>query len=134
MGLLPESTFTKTNSNNLVFIPWEAKFIKNLSAFSFKRIETHQDYYLSEYGKALNVFPLLIVGANVSRGDNRIYIFDYNDCGHILYKNEFSIHKKYLEKLPYNEVHKGLFTFSNIITKNDFIKAYDDPNFWDKIS
>lgn len=133
IGMLPENCLDKSKDDNLVFIPWEAKHLKDMSAFSLKRVETHQDYYLSEYSKAKSVYPLLIVGVSVSRGDNRAYIFDYRKIGHRLFQAEFSIHKKFLEKLPYNPIHKGKFNFDNILTEEDFVKVYDDKDFWKKI-
>ena len=101
------------------FVCWEAKFLKELKAFSFKNVRDHQDYYLNSYSRADNVLCYLIVGIDVARNDKRAYIFDYKDIGHELYKNEISLHKTDLEKLPYNPIKKDLFSFENIITKKD---------------
>lgn len=122
LGLLDINT-------ELIFCPWEAKYLKSLGAFAFSRVEPHQDFYLSEHGKAKSIFPLLIVGIDCGRADKRVFIFDYLDCGHDLYQNRCSIHKKYLEKLPYNKITKGVFKFDNIIHKEDIVKAYDVSTF-----
>jgi hypothetical protein len=43
-----------------------------------------------------------------------------------LYHKGFSIHKKELEKLPYNLIKKDIFTFDNIITKETLVSIYGD--------
>ena len=74
----------------------------------------------------MGVISYVILGVNAGRGDQRMYIFEWNDFMGELYKNRFSIHKDKLEKLPYNEVHKGLFNFEKIITRSDLEKIYGD--------
>ena len=84
-----------------------------MSAFNFQKIEPHQNYYLNTYNKCNGIISYVILGVNVARGDQRMYVFEWNDFMGELYKNKFSIHKDKLEQLPYNEVHKNLFTFDN---------------------
>lgn len=95
-----------------------------MSAFNFQKIEPHQNYYLNTYNKCNGIISYVILGVNVARGDQRMYVFEWNDFMGELYKNKFSIHKDKLEQLPYNEVHKNLFTFDNIITKETLEKIY----------
>ena len=106
------------------FICWEAKYLKSMQAFSFMKIEPHQNYYLNVYNKCIGVVSYVILGVNVGRGDQRMYVFEWNDFMGRLYENRFSIHKDKLEQLPYNEVHKGTFGFINIITKDTLNKVY----------
>lgn len=101
----------------------EAKFNKSMSAFNTNRIEPHQSFYLDEFQKVQDSLCLIALGVRVGRGDIRAYLFNWNDLSD-LYKKGFSIHAKYLEKLSYNEIHKGLFTFNNIITIDDLKKVY----------
>lgn len=95
-----------------------------MSAFNFNKIEPHQNKYLTEYLKCMGVISYVILGVNVARGDQRMYVFEWNDFMSELYLNGFSIHKDKLEKLPYNEVHKGTFNFEKIICKKDFDALY----------
>lgn len=127
IGMLKESDLIENGKDKYSFVCWEAKHLKGLQAFSFQRVEDHQDYYLSEYSKCDNVYSLLLVGVSVARGDNRIYVFDYKDCGHDMFKVKWSIHKQYLEKLPYNKITKGIFSLKNIIRWPDIRKAYNSP-------
>lgn len=101
------------------FVCWEAKFLKELKAFSFKNVRDHQDYYLTSYARADNILCYLIVGIDVARNDKRAYIFDYKDIGHELYQKEISIHKADLDKIPYNSIKNGKFEFSKVIKKED---------------
>lgn len=101
----------------------EAKFNKSMCAFNLNRIEEHQARYLDEFLKVKDSLCYIALGVQVSRGDCRSYIFDWKDLSE-LYKKGFSIHAKYLEKLPYNKVHKGLFSFDNIITIVDLKNVY----------
>ena len=65
---------------------------------------------------------LFCLGLNgEKRGDNRAYIFDVSAVSELYYEG-FSIHKKFLEQLPYNEIHKGIFSFDYIITKEELYK------------
>jgi len=100
--------------------------LKAMGAFSFSKIEPHQNFFLNEYNKCMGVISYVILGVNAGRGDQRMYVFEWNDFMGELYKNRFSIHKDKLEKLPYNEVHKGLFNFEKIITRSDLEKIYGD--------
>lgn len=115
-------TLYKEDGNH--FVCWEAKYLKSMQAFPFAKIEPHQNYYLNLYNKCIGVISYVIVGVNVARGDQRMYIFEWDDFMGQLYENRFSIHKDKLEKLPYNEVHKGMFTFDNIITKDTLNIVY----------
>ena len=100
--------------------------MKAMGAFPFSKIEPHQNFFLNEYNKCMGVISYVILGVNAGRGDQRMYVFEWNDFMGELYKNRFSIHKDKLEKLPYNEVHKGLFNFEKIITRLDLEKIYGD--------
>ena len=77
------------------------------------------------YPNMLNqVFMNLLINACQSMkngGDNRAYIFDVSAVSELYYEG-FSIHKKFLEQLPYNEIHKGIFSFDNIITRSELYK------------
>lgn len=95
-----------------------------MSAFNFQKIEIHQNAYLNTYNKCIGVISYVILGVNVGRGDQRMYVFEWNDFMGQLYENKFSIHKDKLEKLPYNEVHKGKFTFEKVINKDELNKVY----------
>ena len=103
----------------------EAKFNKEPSAFNFNRIEEHQAYYLDEFAKIPDAVCYVALGVKWARGDTRSFIFEWRDIS-ALYKKGFSIHKKELEKLPYNKVSKDLFTFDNIITKETLVSIYGD--------
>lgn len=107
--------------DKLTFVCWEAKYLKSMSAFNFNRIEEHQNYYLTEFHKAESIKSYLIVGVNCGRADIRVFVFDWNEKFSELYKNGFSIHKKYLEKMPYNKVSKGIFKFENIVKYDELI-------------
>ena len=110
--------------DELHFLCWEAKFLKDMSAFSFKRVEEHQAYYLTQYKKAKNTECYLIVGIDCGRADKRAYIFDWNEDFNKLYEAGFSIHKKYLEKLKYNLISKGTFKLENILTIQNILDCY----------
>lgn len=109
----------------LRFVCWEAKFLKHLMAFSLKNVEPHQSFYLREYAKASGVISYLILGIDIDRTDKRAYVFEYSDRMAQLYNEGFSFHKKVLEKLPYNEIKKGKFTFDNIIDDEVLNKTLD---------
>ena len=113
-------------NDELVFLCWETKFLKSMGAFSLKRVEEHQDFYLREYRKAKSIKSWVILGVDVGRNDKRAYIFDWDERFGELYKKGFSIHKKYLEKLPYNEIHKKLFEYNNIITFEVLQSIYEE--------
>lgn len=108
------------------FCCWEAKWLKSMSAFNFKRVEPHQDYFIRAHRKAKGVLGYVIVGIDVGRADKRAYIFDWNEDFGKLYQQGFSIHAKYLEKLPYNKISKGIFEFKEIITIETLKKLYND--------
>lgn len=103
----------------------EAKFNKDPSAFNFNRIEDHQAYYLDEFAKIPDAICYIALGVQWKRGETRSFIFDWRDIS-ILYHKGFSIHKKELEKLPYNLIKKDVFTFDNIITKETLVSIYGD--------
>lgn len=115
---------TINKSDGLHFVCWEAKFLKSMQAFAFSRIEPHQNFYLTKYAECIGVISYVIVGINAGRADQRAYIFLWDDFMSQLYLNKFSIHKKFLEKLPYNEIHKGKFDFNKIIDKKVLSDIY----------
>lgn len=95
----------------------EAKFSKVKEAFNFKRVETHQSDYLKSFGQIDCAKTYVILGVRAGRRDTRAYIFDWKSVG-FLYPN-FSIHAKYLDDLPYNEIHHDLITFDKVIDIKD---------------
>lgn len=103
----------------------EAKFNKDPSAFNFNRIEEHQAYYLDEFAKIPDAICYVALGVQWARGDCRSFIFEWRDISE-LYKKGFSIHKKELEKLPYNSIKKEVFTFDNIITRETLVSIYGE--------
>lgn len=103
----------------------EAKYNKDLAAFNLNRIEDHQAKYLNDFGKITNAITFIILGVHAGHGDTRAYIFDWNSIKP-LYEKGFSFHAKELGLLPYNEVHKSLFDFENIITKKEIIEIYGE--------
>ena len=103
----------------------EAKFNKDPSAFNFNRIEEHQAYYLDEFAKIPDAYCYVALGVQWKRGETRSFIFDWRDISELYHKG-FSIHKKELEKLPYNLVKKDIFTFDNIITKGTLVSIYGE--------
>lgn len=127
IGMLSADKFGGSN-NDLNFICWEAKFMKNPGAFSFKRLQPWQNEYLSKYAKARDVRSLVIVGVDYGRADKRVFVFRWDDNFSDLYNICFSIHLKELNKLPYNSISKGVFEFANIINYNDLVGIYDNFN------
>lgn len=125
IGMLPSNIFGG-NPNNLTFTCWEAKYIKSPGAIALTRLEPHQDFYLREYRKAEGVKSLAIIGMDYGRADKRVYIFDWDENFGDLYKIHFSIHLKELDKLPYNKISKGTFSFDNIITYDMLKSIYPD--------
>ena len=102
---------------------FESKFNKSLSAINLNRIEPHQMESLLATSVTPSSKSLFCLGLNgEKRGDNRAYIFDVSAVSELYYEG-FSIHKKFLEQLPYNEIHKGLFSFDHIITKDELYKV-----------
>lgn len=101
---------------------FESKFNKSLSAINLNRIEPHQMESLLATSITPSSLSLFCLGLNgEKRGDNRAYIFDVSAVSELYYEG-FSIHKKFLEQLPYNEIHKGIFSFDNIITRSELYK------------
>lgn len=109
----------------LDFVCWEAKYMKQMQAFSFSRIEPHQAYYLSQYSKAKNIRTYILLGLDLGRTDKRAYIFEWRDIAD-LFDVQFSIHKEFLEDMPYNEIKNGVFRFDNIITRETLNRIYGD--------
>lgn len=105
--------------NELRFVCWEAKFLKKPMAFNFNRIEEQQSYYLAQYAHAKSIVSYVIVGVDYGRSDKRVFVFNWDDNMAALYKKGFSIHLKHLNKLPYNRVSKGAFSFENIVYYKD---------------
>jgi penicillin-binding protein-related factor A (putative recombinase) len=95
-------------------IYWESKYNKEFGAFSLKRIEDHQAYWLSMYSKIPDAEVYLILGMHLSRGKLYAYVFDWRYLEK-LFAEKYSFWGKELETLAYNEVHKGIFELSNII-------------------
>ena len=122
IGML-DSKYFGENNNQLKFICWEAKYLKKPGAFAFSKIRPWQNEYLCAYEKADKVKSLVIVGIDYGRADKRAFVFEWNDNFSDLYNIGFSIHLKELEKLPYNKLSKGIFTFDNIITYERGAKA-----------
>jgi hypothetical protein len=93
----------------------EAKHFKELKAFNLNKIEPHQAEWLTKFSlpKESEVYVLLSV--QIKRADIRVWIWDWRFLKE-KYEAGFSYHAKMLLELPYNEVHKGIFEFSNIIT------------------
>ena len=110
--------------DGLHFCCWEAKWLKDMCAFPFKRVEPHQDYFIRAHKKAKEVLGYVIVGVDAARNDKRVLIFDWDEDFGKLYQAGFSIHKKYLEQLPYNKMSKGIFEFKEIITIDTLLKLY----------
>ena len=113
-------------NDELHFVCWEAKVLKQMSAFNFKNIREWQNDYLASYSHAKNVLCYVILGVDCGRGNKRAYIFKWDESMSQLYHKGFSIHKKELEKLPYNLIKKDVFTFDNIITKETLVSIYGD--------
>lgn len=129
IGLLTENEVFSNESQDLIFICWEAKLLKKLEAFSLKRVEPHQAYYLSSYQRAKNIKSFLLLGVDCSRSDKRSYIFDWDTINKFsLYERGFSFHTKFLEKLPYSEIHNGKFNFNKdfIIDESVLNTVYGD--------
>ena len=129
IGLLPECyTGESDDPENFSFICWEGKFMKVMGAFSFSRIEAHQAQYLYAYQKAKNVYSYVILGMDLGRNDKRAYVFEVDDLFIQYFTNGLSIHKKYLEQLPYEIIKKGKFEFnrSNLITSDKIQNLYKD--------
>jgi penicillin-binding protein-related factor A (putative recombinase) len=105
-------------------IYWESKFNKSLASINLNRIEPHQAENLHAYSRSVNNICYFILGMSVGRADNRAYIFLAEDI--LKYYPDHSIHAKELDQLPYNEIHKGIFKFENVICKSDIekIKIY----------
>ena len=65
---------TQMLADGLHFICWEAKYLKSPGAFSFKRIEPHQNFNLIEFRKAKEVLSYVIVGIDYGRADSVLII------------------------------------------------------------
>lgn len=104
---------------------WESKFLSELSAFSLKRIEEHQAYYLNWCMKLPDSMVLVPLGVYHARGDMRVYLFEWSALSP-LYAKGFSIHKKFLEKLPFNQVTIKTKTFSldHVIMAKELVDVY----------
>lgn len=104
---------------------WESKFLSEMSAFSLKRIEEHQAYYLDRSLLLGNSFSVVPLGVYVKRGEVRVYLFEWASLAP-LYRKGFSFHKKYLELFPYNQVtlKTGTFKIEHVITRGTIEKVY----------
>ena len=133
IGMLPARVFNEDSDDNL-FICWEAKYLKEPKAFSLKAIEPHQAYYLSSFSTARNIKSLLILGVVFGRGDKRVFVFEWTNTMKRLFDCGFSIHKKELMELPFNFVErdsakdKFTFKFEYLIREEDLNKIYGDIN------
>lgn len=109
------------------FVPlyWESKFLSEMSAFSLKRIEEHQAYYLDQSMLLGNSFSVVPLGVYAKRGEVRVYLFHWASLAP-LYRKGFSFHKKYLELLPYNQVtlKTGTFKIEHVIIREDIERVY----------
>lgn len=103
----------------------ECKWNSSYAAFNLNRIEDHQAMYLTEFGKSEGAISYIILGMHVARGDTRAYIFNWNAIKP-LYEKGFSFYAKVLSELPYNAVCKGVFSYCNIIEKEDIVKVLGD--------
>ena len=56
-------------------------------------IDKINNYYLNEYNKCIGVISYVILGVNVGRGDQRMYVFEWNDFMGELYKNRLYFRK-----------------------------------------
>jgi penicillin-binding protein-related factor A (putative recombinase) len=92
----------------------EVKFNKTTSSFNLNRIEPHQADWLDKFSRVNGAICLVILGVHVKRGDLRSYVFNWKSLA-TKYREKHSYWWKDLEKLPYNEVKKGVFTFENVI-------------------
>ena len=108
------------------FLCWEAKYLSKAGAFNFQRIELHQDFFLRQFRHAMGVISYVIVGIDFGRADKRVFIFDWDEDFGKLYTEGFSIHKKILEKLPYNKVTKQAFEVKNIIDYKTLMSFYPE--------
>ena len=106
---------------------WESKFLGEFGAFSLKMLEDHQAGYLDWCAKLPRAVVLTPLGIYHDRGDMRIYLFDWNALSP-LYAKGFSIHKKFLAKLAFNQVTIKTKTFStnNVIMAEDLLAAYGE--------
>lgn len=111
----------KDSHSSAVYI--EAKYSKDACSFSLKRIEDHQGWYLTQFNKIDNSLCYIAYGCTYKRGDVRSFIFEWKSLKP-LFDVGFSIHKKYLDKLPYNKIKEGLFAFENVITSKELCEAY----------
>lgn len=125
IGMLPAKDFGYEENMN-VFVCWEAKYLKEPKAFSLKRVEDHQAFYLSAFSKAMCTQSLLILGVDFGRADKRVFVFKWTDTMAKLFKEGFSFHKDILYKLPFNEVHKDTFEFKKYIDDKVLIDIYGD--------
>lgn len=133
IGMLPASTFGE-DSEDSIFICWEAKYLNEPKAFSLKAVEPHQAYYLSSFSTARNINSLLILGVVFGRGDKRVFVFKWTDTMKKLFDNGFSFHKKELMELPFNFVEKDkekdkfTFKFEYLIGDEELNKVYGNIN------
>jgi penicillin-binding protein-related factor A (putative recombinase) len=95
----------------------ESKHFKEFKAFNLKKIEPHQAYWLTKFSLPKDSEVYVILSVQVKRADLRVYIFDWRYL-QPMYEAGYSFFAKELDKLPYNEVHKGIFEFKNIIYSN----------------
>ena len=96
---------------NPVYI--EVKYMKGLHSFNLQEIRDHQIENLINYkNKINNAECWIVLGINVKRGDNRIYIF--KDIFEIekrrLNKDNYKV--KELHQLPYYPIKKNLCQLS----------------------
>lgn len=94
---------------------WEGKFLNKMSSFNLQTIKDHQIENLLAIKNLSNTAECWIVlGVNVARGDNRIYIFkDIHDINKRREAKQNFL-KKELESLPYYKVFKNSIDLSNL--------------------
>jgi len=84
----------------------EVKAMNGLHSFNLKKIQDHQIQNLLLYHTHVtDSLCWIALGCYISRGDNRLYIFNNIDIIAERRNNKKNILKKELEKLPYYEIH-----------------------------
>ncbi|MFA5385384.1 MAG: hypothetical protein WC364_12135 [Eubacteriales bacterium] len=87
----------------------ECKYMSTLGSFSLQRVEDHQMEALLQWSRGIpNTQAWIVLGVNVKRGDNRVYVF--KDMEEIQRRRDLKENflKKDLEKMSHFEIHKGL--------------------------
>lgn len=99
-------------------IYWESKYLPEVRAFNFDRLENHQIKYLIDaYETVENCVSIFIIGVNFGRGDIRCFVFKNEDLYKIRERKikKQSLLKKEFEKLPYIKINKGQINIEELI-------------------